>query len=651
MARTKARGTLVDYLVAAIVPALIMIMVGSLMFFLLELWYHGPFLERLRWILFWFVLGIVLITRVGMQIGSALARGYAIALGGAVAVVATVLTGFHPLLLAIMGGVWWVTHKLTYDCTLGETDQDAGVGLLQESGLDPSVQGDHPPAIAADDPSAMHASVLPADSGGKTASHAGDGARRPHAPGVWLVYFTVGSLPWFGLGQWFVPAVEEERRTLLFAYFLAYLASGMGLLLSTSFLNLRRYLRQRRVAMPAAMAATWLTMGSILIAGLTVLAAFLPLPGSGLGIARGSTRETSGLGASRLAVIKNGGVQGEGAPSAGQAASKAAGRRPEQGKVQGSGESNDRKAAQQTSGQGEPGGSGGPARSRSGTPRGKPSASQAGSSGKSGAPQEQAQKEGEAQGGREQNATDQTKSAGPDENAQTQTQAQSKNAGSEKTPSGPSKKAGADSSSGGEKASRANDNSATAQESTESTPANPPSALPDFLSQSPTWLRAVMIIAGALILFFVLYRYGAIVLKALRDLIASLLGGLWIAKRDKRSETDDAASAEPVPPPRPFASFTNPFEGDAAERYSPDELVVYSFRALEAWAVEQNLARSPNETPTEFVRRLGQARADLRQDATRLVGYFVTVVYGQRGFRAEVLPALRQFWRALEGLA
>ena len=41
MARNRSRGTLVDYLVAAIEPALIMIMVGSLMFFLLDMWYDG----------------------------------------------------------------------------------------------------------------------------------------------------------------------------------------------------------------------------------------------------------------------------------------------------------------------------------------------------------------------------------------------------------------------------------------------------------------------------------------------------------------------------------------------------------------------------------------------------------------------------------
>ena len=97
----------------------------------------------------------------------------------------------------------------------------------------------------------MDTSLLPAASLVEVlAKRDSDEARRPHAPGVWLIYFTLASLPVFGLGQWFVPAVEEERRAWLFVYFLAYISSGMGLLLATSFLNLRRYLRQRKLKMP-----------------------------------------------------------------------------------------------------------------------------------------------------------------------------------------------------------------------------------------------------------------------------------------------------------------------------------------------------------------------------------------------------------------
>ncbi len=185
----------------------------------------------------------MLITRVSMQIGTSLAMGYGVALGGAVAVVASVLAGFQPFLLVILGVVWWATHKLTFDCTLLDEDQDAGVGLLQETGLDPRrmaepTEPSEPPMIRRrwtprSCPSIRWWKIWQSDA---------NEARRPNAPGVWLIYFTLASLPVFGLGQWFVPAVEEDRRDGLFLYFLAYIASGMGLLLATSFLNLRRYL-------------------------------------------------------------------------------------------------------------------------------------------------------------------------------------------------------------------------------------------------------------------------------------------------------------------------------------------------------------------------------------------------------------------------
>src|SRR5262245_41550544 len=392
MARNRSRGTLVDTLVAAIEPALIMIMVGSLMFFLLDTWYEGPVLDRLRWILFWFVFAIVLITRVSMRIGSELAKGYGVALGGSVAVVASVLAGFQPFLLLVLGVVWWATHKLTFDCTLLDEDQDAGVGLLQESGLDPPVPagagGPDSTAGSGHDPKAMDTSLLPDRPWWKAWGRDPDEAHRPHAPGVWLIYFTIASLPMFALGQWLVPAVEEDRRAWLFLYFLAYIASGMGLLLATSFLNLRRYLRRRKVKMPAAMTATWLSTGSIRIVGLTMAAAVLPQPLSSLRAAPGPARSSSDLRASNLAVLKSSGVQGQGAQSEGPAASKANGKPAASGKARGSGKTNDPNAAQQVNGRGRQGGSGGPGRSKSGGPTGKPTATRNGRQGRGGARQD-----------------------------------------------------------------------------------------------------------------------------------------------------------------------------------------------------------------------------------------------------------------------
>src|SRR6185295_13345175 len=74
--------------------------------------------------------------------------------------------------------------------------------------------------------------------------------RRPHAPGVWVVYFSLAALPLFGIGGWFVPSADGPRRALVFGLLVIYVACGMGLLLATSFLGLRRYLRQRKLEMP-----------------------------------------------------------------------------------------------------------------------------------------------------------------------------------------------------------------------------------------------------------------------------------------------------------------------------------------------------------------------------------------------------------------
>ena len=172
--------------------------------------------------------------------------------------------------------------------------------------------------------------------------------------------------------------------------------------------------------------------------------------------------------------------------------------------------------------------------------------------------------------------------------------------------------------------------------------------LPSLPVHAPGWLRILLIAVMVGALIFGLFRYGMAILLALRDLFASLFGGLFIARREKRAKEAGLQAMESPPPPRPFSTFVNPFNNGLARKLSPDDLVLYSFEALEAWAFEHHLGRASNETPNEFLGRLGRARSDLQQDAAALVGYFVAIVYGQRGFQAEILPALRGFWRTIE---
>src|SRR5262245_52052584 len=65
----QPRQTLADYVVIVLSPVLIMGLVGSLVFFLLEVFYRtdGQWKGRLQWILFFYVFGIVLVARISMM--------------------------------------------------------------------------------------------------------------------------------------------------------------------------------------------------------------------------------------------------------------------------------------------------------------------------------------------------------------------------------------------------------------------------------------------------------------------------------------------------------------------------------------------------------------------------------------------------------
>src|SRR5258708_40273024 len=78
MAKSRREKTLADYVVIAISPVLIMTLVGSLVFFLLELSYRGDYGLRVRWIMFCFVAGAVLGARIAIQEG----RDHASLFGG-----------------------------------------------------------------------------------------------------------------------------------------------------------------------------------------------------------------------------------------------------------------------------------------------------------------------------------------------------------------------------------------------------------------------------------------------------------------------------------------------------------------------------------------------------------------------------------------
>ena len=268
----KPTKTLADYLVIAVSPVLIMVLVHSLCFFLVEIFYRGEAAGGVRWVLFWFVLAVVLIARIGIEQGDTHAMIYGLFLALATWVyLATVQPNviFGAILL---GTVWFTAHKITCNCTLIDDDADAsGQGLLQTlKRLPPLFKRRQTPV--AENVQTNQAASAPNPATKKTDSQ---------TPGVWLIYYSLAALPIFGLGQTLLPANDLAARHRGFIYLFLYLAAALGLLMTTSFLGLRRYLRQRYLAMPGDIAFGWVQFGVVAAVIVLCLSLLLPRPGAG----------------------------------------------------------------------------------------------------------------------------------------------------------------------------------------------------------------------------------------------------------------------------------------------------------------------------------------------------------------------------------
>lgn len=581
--RKRLEPTLGDYLAIAVGPLLIGLLVGSMVFFLIEVFYQGQFGGRLQFIMAWFVVGAVGIGRISISDGREYAAVFAAPLGILVAIAAWryvefqgPLQAFSPVLsIGLVALIWWSTDCLTWDCTVlddEDEDVDAGAGLLETAGL---VSVD---AAAARTPDAD--AVTTHESPRKTLwERFVEYRRRPHAPGVWVLYFSLAALPLFGLGQVALANRDLARQRFVFLLLVVYVASGLGLLLITSFLNLRRYLRQRRLTMPVTMAATWVASGTFVIAA--ILFVCLMLAGSGVGYTVGdlpvfaAAREA--LATSKWASRGEGLEKEDGTQ---QAARDDASRvrdgddESPDGERGGEGEQggqprDEQTAARDTRPKNEPQ----PQTDQASRPRPRATQQAQGeqASGEQQASQEQGQPQGQEQDGEAQ--------------AQSDAEAQQQ---------------------------------APREEPGDSPPQAPPN-IPD-VSVGTDWLKVLgwavlALVVGTAVWWYRAALWGALagLIERLRDLWARLFAG-GVA----RSAAEASGKAEVATRRKTFAEFSDPFASGAAEGASTDELIRYSFEAFEAWSGDLGLRRRPQQTAHEFVEVVGDRRPAIAREAQEL---------------------------------
>jgi uncharacterized protein DUF4129 len=642
MAADKPQPTLADYVAIALSPVLIMALVGSLVFFLLEVLYVGKYEGRLQWILFFFVFAAVLIARISMTAGiSERAPLYGLILAVLVWIGLWRFVEFPPatplaeyswaINLGLLALIWWCTHRLTWDCTFIDENVDAsGKGLLEVAGL----EGSQEPVAEVDTAEADHAEVA-----GKAATglsgwleryrqYRDQCRRRPHAPGVWVVYFSLAALPLFGLGQALIPAGDLARRRYVFWLMGLYVGSGLGLLLTTSFLGLRRYLRQRKLQMPQAMTAVWLATGGAMIVALLLVGAFLPRPNAEYPLVHLSWLPGSkDREASRWAVGGGQPGTGEGRPGSqgsqdGQAGSSGSG--------SGSGQAGGQNQGSATSGQGQSqGGSGGGSSSgNSGSSQGQNASGQGGSG----------SQPGQNGSGNGQGSSGQGSSSGRSGNGDSANQ------------SGANARDG----SGGQAAVKPGEHASNADRDADHGSDSPSGSESSFsfrstLSGLATLLKWVVFALVALVVAFYVLRA---VLKFLanftnwaRNLLAALQGLFSGWGRGTAPAAAEVPAERRRPPP--FASYVNPFAGGGRSSHSPEELVRYSFEALEAWAWEHGLARQADDTPLEFAERIGEDVPALEADARRLAALYARAAYARGRLPASCIDLIRQFWQQL----
>lgn len=618
MAAERESPGLLDYVVTALSPALIMLMVGSLVFFLVEVLYAGQYSERLLYTMFFFVFGAVLVARIAIQYDASRAAVYGLGLAVVTYIAILAYVEYPPgwlrawgwlINLLLLGVIGWSAYQLTWDCThIDEKAIASGRGILHAAGMDPESDTHAPPTRLPLRQKRRRQRELP-DSRlwawiERYQAHREAQRKAGHTPGVWVVYFAVAALPLFALGQSLIDPNDHGRRWNTFLQMVVYTGSALGLLVTTSLLGVRRYLRQRKARISPAMTASWLLLGGVLIAVFIILGALLPRPHSevpwfGLERMTSSDRE-----ASRYAQL--GGASGKNLRGTGSEPNEGRGRLDNAWKTWGETSSKGKKIPSKELPTEPPGHVTGDDSSSGQTPNSKdPSQrSQAGDQhGEAFSDRQKADKDSPASGSKGGPTTDSTTKENND---------------------------------GGISDSR----SATA------------SQLSRTLERVARWAKGLVVVAVIVVIIVTMLISILKYIAPFTDWAQRWLENLsrwwamlWgLSGRSRRPPAEPNAAETTLRRPPPFQHFSNPFTDGSASARAATELVQYTYAAFEAWAWDHNAGRDPSETPLELAARVGELYPEMADSFHRLASLYTRIAYSTNPLPNHAVADLEHVW-------
>ena len=595
--------TLMDYVAIAISPALIMVMVGTLVYFLLAVFYMGQFSERLHFIFAMFVLGAVMVARISIEESNQYATVYATPLAMVTGLAVLRFVDMNLLIsLGLVVAIWWFAHKLTRNCTLIDEKQDvSGEGLLQNLGIDEGkVTGIGETQQPMNGDPCRSQRDLGEQATGWWKWHM-ERQRKPRAPGLWVIYFSLIALPIFGFGQWLIP---NELRPYTFFLLIIHLASGLVLLSTTSFLGLRRYLRQRRVEMPAEMAAVWIGMGGTLIVILLVFCTLLPRPGAGQWLAR----ESFLVGLLDKLQSSRHGIGTDGPED-----TKASRTRSSSELTEGSAdESSDEKPHENRDGQ------------KTDSASQKPEGSIDGN---------RSARDGSGEVGRDKRQRGKTVKSETDSVSHANDLQSSRGAA--------------------RRSVKDHDRRARRRAADESKATSSRLSFSFSTPQIIGILKWAFYIFLAAISLYLLWRKRV----ALRDSWEKLLEEFRLFMRrlfgSAAACQNEVTDPEELPAPTApkFSAYADPFSTSLSARASPQQLVRYTFEAMEAWGRENGAPREDHHTPLEFARLLALQHATLGESVSTVAELYGWLAYGDSQLPSSTVEQLRRIWSQLRPIS
>ena len=683
--RSAAQKNVADYAAIAVAPILIFLMISSLGNFLTTMLYHGQYPSRVSWILMMYTFGTVAVARVAIEQDRNYSLGYAAVLGLVAFLGMIRFLDSFIFVIFILIVIGYLSDAIVRDCTLIDENVDSSDQGLVDAGR-----------IFVHDQLESNEGLTKTNFLQRASSesdiHTDDSKQDHHVvnqfpknkakqPGRTVMYLAFAALPLFGLGQIFLrnDTATWERAQRLLAF---YLFSSLSLLVTTSFLGLRRYLRQREAEMPNHVAVGWIVGGLSLILLILTIAFAIPVPGQAL----------AGL---DMGVVLNGsqdltpsqfGWGGEGAtPKDSEAAEIAQPEQPEgDGKTAAQLEAKEGAAAEGKKESGPAGKQQGGKQSSGKQSSGKQSSNQKATVDPSGnQPQEKpespkrsessklnGQKQNGAQDANQSNQNSNTQNKAAETSAKSANRDDppggkkqdpaSQNSGSGQKPQEPqqgdktepsSKQKDAErqsetedekqkSSTGNSDQRSQRDNNQTKQQQQQQQQQSSDRGSSTFLTSLGRLLGGLLklLLYLALISIVVLYLW-----KNRDELIKWWNQWFQTNSPDANLQAPTRATEKPKEAFRRFDSYRNPIQQGIA----PAKVVIITFQAFEAWSREKGLGRHQEETPAEFVRRFVKQYPEHGPVASKLVDSYQRLAYGRMKVHEDDIKSAASTWKIM----